>query len=273
MEGNAEETIMTKVCRILIPLLIAMISATLVTTIVSSPKLQEPSLSYLEDSQKQVMKLAGAAVGASTAITVMPGDTATPVAQKLADLSGYFVIILAALYLEKYLFMVMANIGFRFLIPIACVLFAVGQVKWKHALRSAATKLLVLTLSLYLAVPCSTYIAGMVMTESEASIDETIEQAQKASGELKATAEKSRDSDGTLIEKVFNAVSGGVSKVTHEFEDILSSFLNSIAVLLITSCAIPIIVLVVLVLILKSMFNIPVSIPALPYRQGKEGED
>ena len=51
-----------------------------------------------------ILGLLAASATTSTAITVLPGDAASPIAEKLMDLSTYFMIVLAAIYLEKYLF-------------------------------------------------------------------------------------------------------------------------------------------------------------------------
>lgn len=43
------------------------------------------------------------ATATSALITLIPGDVGTPIAEKVADLSGYLLIVLCAVYLEKYL--------------------------------------------------------------------------------------------------------------------------------------------------------------------------
>ena len=65
-----------------------------------------------------------ASTAASAAITLLPGDAATPIAEKLADISGYFLLALCAIYLEKYLLTVTAYATFRLLVPAACLLLA-----------------------------------------------------------------------------------------------------------------------------------------------------
>ncbi len=47
------------------------------------------------------LELTAAATAASAAITLIPGDAGTPIADKLADLSSYFLIVVCAIYLEK----------------------------------------------------------------------------------------------------------------------------------------------------------------------------
>ena len=67
----------------------------------SDPAYHQASIDALAEKQETVLELTAASTAASAAITLLPGDTATPIAEKLADLSGYFLIVLCAIFLEK----------------------------------------------------------------------------------------------------------------------------------------------------------------------------
>ena len=84
-------------------IIIGILSATVVTNWSTATKTHEKSVAVLDEKKEDVLKLTGAAMSSSAAITLIPGDVATPIAEKLADLSGYFLIVLCAVYLEKYL--------------------------------------------------------------------------------------------------------------------------------------------------------------------------
>ena len=62
----------------------------------SDPAYHQASIDALAEKQETVLELTAASTAASAAITLLPGDTATPIAEKLADLSGYFLIVLCA---------------------------------------------------------------------------------------------------------------------------------------------------------------------------------
>lgn len=83
----------------------------------ASAETHAASLTALEEKQSTVLELAAASTAASAAITLLPGDAATPIAEKLADISGYFLLALCAIYLEKYLLTVTAYAAFRLLVP------------------------------------------------------------------------------------------------------------------------------------------------------------
>ena len=66
-------------------------------------KINAHAIQSLDDKKTTALELTAAATAASAAITLIPGDAGTPIADKLADLSSYFLIVVCAIYLEKYL--------------------------------------------------------------------------------------------------------------------------------------------------------------------------
>ena len=83
----------------------------------SDPAYHQASIDALAEKQETVLELTAASTAASAAITLLPGDAATPIAEKLADLSGYFLIVLCAIFLEKYLLTITSYVSFTILIP------------------------------------------------------------------------------------------------------------------------------------------------------------
>ena len=113
----------------------------------TQPSTYQNSLDTLQGKQETVLELTAVSAAASTAITVLPGDVATPIADKLADLSGYFLIVL-----EKYLLTITASATFHVLIPLSCALCAAyvlstkrffGELAWKVACFGFAIVLVV----------------------------------------------------------------------------------------------------------------------------------
>jgi hypothetical protein len=110
---------------ILIALLsIALLSIFVVSKIVTAPSFNAATIKSLDDKKVTVMKLAAAAAASSTAISLIPGDTAMPIANQIAELSPYFIAVLGAILLEKMLIAVVGYVSFTFIIPSACFLGA-----------------------------------------------------------------------------------------------------------------------------------------------------
>ena len=69
------------------------------------------------------------------------GGCRNSIANKLADLSSYFLIVLCAIYLEKYLVTITGYAAFKILVPIACVFFLRVSVVEERDIASGRTEI------------------------------------------------------------------------------------------------------------------------------------
>ena len=270
-----------KILFALIPIVIALLSFFVIARFTSSTEFNAKTIQSLDDKKTTVMELAAASTAASAAITLIPGDVGTPIANKLADLSSYFLIVLCAIYLEKYLVTITGYAAFKILVPIACVFFS-GYLLWrKEILRVVAQKFLLFGLAVYLVIPASVKVADMIETTYASSIESTIETAKQTTDEIesetgesgqvddKNSNEKSQsdsDSDskenaGGFFSGLFNKVQEGVSTATANVENVLNNFIEALAILLVTSCLIPILVLIFFVWLVKMLLGLNIDIP------------
>ena len=270
-----------KILFALIPIVIALLSFFVIARFTSSTEFNAKTIQSLDDNKTTVMELAAASTAASAAITLIPGDVGTPIANKLADLSSYFLIVLCAIYLEKYLVTITGYAAFKILVPIACVFFS-GYLLWrKEILRVVAQKFLLFGLAVYLVIPASVKVADMIETTYASSIESTIETAKQTTDEIesetgesgqvddKSSNEKSQsdsDSDskenaGGFFSGLFNKVQEGVSTATANVENVLNNFIEALAILLVTSCLIPILVLIFFVWLVKMLLGLNIDIP------------
>lgn len=270
-----------KIIFALIPIVIALLSFFVIARFTSSTEFNAKTIQSLDDKKTTVMELAAASTAASAAITLIPGDVGTPIANKLADLSSYFLIVLSAIYLEKYLVTITGYAAFKILVPIACVFFS-GYLLWrKEILRVVAQKFLLFGLAVYLVIPASVKVADMIETTYASSIESTIETAKQTTDEIesetgesgqvddKSSNEKSQsdsDSDskenaGGFFSGLFNKVQEGVSTATVNVENVLNNFIEALAILLVTSCLIPILVLIFFVWLVKMLLGLNIDIP------------
>jgi hypothetical protein len=270
-----------KILFALIPIVIALLSFFVIARFTSSTEFNAKTIQSLDDKKTIVMELAAASTAASAAITLIPGDVGTPIANKLADLSSYFLIVFSAIYLEKYLVTITGYAAFKILVPIACVFFS-GYLLWrKEILRVVAQKFLLFGLAVYLVIPASVKVADMIETTYASSIESTIETAKQTTDEIesetgesgqvddKSSNEKSQsdsDSDskenaGGFFSGLFNKVQEGVSTATANVENVLNNFIEALAILLVTSCLIPILVLIFFVWLVKMLLGLNIDIP------------
>ena len=80
----------------------------------------------LKGLQKKAIELSGTATALASGIAAIPGDSTTPIANKVADVAGYMVIVYAVIIIEKYLLTLTGFVAFKILLPIGCILWAAG---------------------------------------------------------------------------------------------------------------------------------------------------
>lgn len=231
-----------KILFALIPIVIALLSFFVIARFTSSTEFNAKTIQSLDDKKTTVMELAAASTAASAAITLIPGDVGT---------------------------------------PIACVFFS-GYLLWrKEILRVVAQKFLLFGLAVYLVIPASVKVADMIETTYASSIESTIETAKQTTDEIesetgesgqvddKSSNEKfqsdsdsdSKENAGGFFSGLFNKVQEGVSTATANVENVLNNFIEALAILLVTSCLIPILVLIFFVWLVKMLLGLNIDIP------------
>ena len=210
---------------------------------------------------------------ASAAITLLPGDTATPIAEKLADLSGYFLIVLCAIFLEKYLLTITSYVSFTILIPAACALgiAALFSEKLRAALGKLAWHLLLFALAIAFAIPAGVKVSSMIEDTYRASIEETIANAEQTTEDIQSatsgeTDEGEKSGLSGLFSKVTEGITGVATAAVEQLKTVLNRFIEALAVMLVTSCLIPILVLLFFAWLVKLMLGI--DLPPLRVKLG-----
>ena len=152
--------------------IVALVVLALLSGFVARPhfadtKTWDSTIEVIDQKKGNVLALTASCVALSAGITALPGDTGTPVAEQLAQLSGNLGIVLAVLYLEKYLLTILWSVGLGILIPFALVLFAVslgihGRWSTSTVLRRVATRVLVVAVIGMALVPASVWVSQKV---------------------------------------------------------------------------------------------------------------
>ena len=281
-------------------LLVAILSITVVGKYVSAPENHQKTIASLDEKKQTVMELTAASTVTSALITLLP---ATPIAEKMADVSGYLLVVLCAIYLEKYLVTITGYVAFTYLIPIACGLWMLNLIFANATVRKLAAKLAVFGLAISLVVPASVKISDLIGDTYQAQIEATIEDAKNTQSILEnsgvvddtnatettgiGTTEASETVTGNVQEKENNN-SGSVSNIFDWAKDAISSakdsvanvvenvkisteelvqkvenslnhFIEAVAVMIITSCVIPMLVLLLFFWMVKIVLDVDLS--------------
>ena len=137
-----------KILSIVLPIIIALFSIFVLAKPASTPSTYKKTIASLDEKKTTVMELTAASTAVSAAITLIPGDTGTPIAEKLVDLSTYFLVVLCAIYLEKYM-LTLAGYGvFKVLIPAICILFIVNAFRKSETCERLMKKIGIFSLAL-----------------------------------------------------------------------------------------------------------------------------
>ncbi len=232
-----------KTCaKIALLLLLAVISLTRIAPFMADPSNHRHSIEQTEEKIGAVITLSGGAAATSATLSLLPGDLGTPLAEQLAEMATYFLLILSALYLEKFLITISAHIAFSVMIPAACLLWCLSILLKKKFLRTIALKIALMGMVIFLIVPASILLSDMVYQTQADTVNGTIEEYNNLD------IDGNTDSGGAID-------TGGISGTTIDsISSFLGDMLESLAVMIVTSCVIPILVFVFLAWIIKIVF-------------------
>ncbi len=242
----------------------------------SSPEAHADVFATIDEKIDNVLTLTAGSAGASALISAIPGDAGSPIAEKLMDLSTGFLIVLAALFLEKYLITIFSAAALGFALPVAALLGVAfvwmrGRSPWAKPSLIVGGKLTALGVVLLLAIPTSTWVTNQIDTTYETSMQESIERAEQLSeGAAQIEEEGSKKGDEGIIDAVtgfftgiFDTVSKGVGGMVDGAKDALNQFIESLAVMLVTSCLIPILVLLFYFWVAKIVLGVNIDVPTV----------
>ena len=258
------EQTLKKILLVTVLVLLALVSFLFLADRASSPQTHTGTMQSIDGKIETVLKLTATSTVASAGISAIPGDTATPIANKLADFSEYFLVILCVLYAEKYLLTIIGAGTFKILIPLACCLAAVGLYCWPKTMKRLAVKFAVVGLALYLVIPLSIRVSDMIYQVYQQSIDTTISSAEELNEDTSVLLEAAEDQG--LISSILDRLSESAESLTSRAADILNRFIETLAVMIVTSCVIPILVLLFMLWIIKLLTGIKLPAP-LPRQQ------
>jgi hypothetical protein len=177
--------------------------------------------------------------------------------------------VICALYLEKYLLTITGFTAFTLLIPVACAVLIAAVLSEKKSLYELSAKIALFGLMIFLLVPASVKVSNMIETTYRESIDATIANAQQTTEEIEEAAgaegqEASGNENANWWEKFTQGVTDTISVKTEEFRDMLNSMMEAFAVMLVTSCVIPILVLVFFAWLVKTILSVNLGAAGTP---------
>lgn len=256
-------------------IILALVSLFPVREVAATPETYSAVIQTLDEKKSNVMALMAASTVASAGVSLLPDDTGTPIAEKLVDLSSNFAIVLGMIYLEKYLLTILGTAAFGMLVPAACVLLAFATILYRRSYSSfgcarIATRLILLSVVLVATIPTSVAITNQIDATFEESFaaSEVTQEAESGDAE-QVTDEDERGFDPIAfiqgipdaLASIPETVADGVTSVSEDICNQVNRLIEQFAVMIVTSCVIPILVLLFFLWMANVLLGIDVSAP------------
>lgn len=249
----------------LILALIIILSCTVIGNKFTDPATYSHTIEVLDHNRTTVLGLTAASAAASAAVSALPDDICSPLSQEISEFTTYFLMILSVIYLEKYLLTILGAAACYLLIPAGCSALLVNCFFPKGMLRTIGTKLLVFGAAVLLVIPTSVWVSDQINAIYSESIELTVQSAGAVSENLIGEVTADGSENTTVIDEakaLLGDLSGSVAGVVDQFKNLLNRFIEATAVLVVTTCLIPILVILFFLWIVKTLFSVPMIFPA-----------
>ena len=228
------------------------------------------TIEVIDAKKNNVLALTTSTIALSAAISALPDDTGTPVAEQLTQLSGNLGIVLAVLYLEKYLLTILGFLSLGVLGPAAFMLLAIsllahGRLSTGHTLFILGIRLLLIGVIAIAVVPASVWVTQRIDETYQISISQ--EESEGSAEKSKPTDSESQenknfwDSIASGAAQLVSNLKDGIKSVTDGVVEQVTNLIEGAIVMIVTSCLVPLLVLAVFLWMGHSLMGIDVSAP------------
>ena len=209
----------------------------------------------IDERKDTVTGLVAASALVSTGISLIPDDTATPIATQIAEAADYLMIVLGVLYLEKYLLPILGGLSTVLLIPVGCIM-SIIYIKGTRAqkLKEVIDRVLIAAVAVVFVIPISVGVTNLIEAVYQESITNSINQVMIIEEEIEGESAAERN----FWEQLTDAAGKAISGVTHTVEwakNAMSRFVEAIVMLIIVNCVIPVMTAVAFLWIVKMLMK------------------
>lgn len=212
-----------------------------------------------------------AATAGSVAISLLPGDIGTAISEKLADIAGFFMLVIGAIMLEKIMLAFSGFIVFKIIIPLSFAVLLFFIWTGKKELFVFSFKCFIFGIILMTAIPVSLTFSNLVEANFANTVAQSIVETEQNTAKIDSTiqeinneSEKRKwyDIPGKIADAVKNFASEIGKKAKAALEQAQKMFkdlANVLVTMVITVCVIPLLTIIAFGLLIKSMFGIDVA--------------
>ena len=236
-------------------LIIALLSMTVISKIATSPESYTSTIQSIDEKKATVMGVAASATATSMTLAAIPVEATKPIANQIMDLSSYLLIVVCALVLEKSLLTVIGYMSFNILVPVSCVLLGIYTFVKKQMFKVLALKFIVFAMVIVTIIPFSMKVSDMIYEANKTTVE-------NATTKLEVSIVEPVDEENeSWINKMIDTIDKSVSVAGEKTKEILNSFIDAIALFIITYCALPIVIFLLVIWVVNLLFGLNIPIP------------
>lgn len=252
-----------KICVVMCVIFI-ILSVTLGAKVINNPSVYKGTIDSLDKKTETVIKLTGLATATSAAITALPGDTGTTIADHLMDMNSGLLIVLVALFIEKYM-LTLLGMAVPFIIAVALLFIILGIWRENRKLASKSGSFIVAAVLSITVIPAGVWMSDEITRIYGINLDEVVQSGEEAKNLTEDTAKSTDEPEeeqsilesiASVISDLKDMVAGAVTGALDKAADFLKNLTESLAVLIVTTCVIPIVTLIGSLWIIKWIIGV-----------------
>ena len=122
-------------------------------------------------------------------------------------------------------------------------------------------KFALFALALYFVIPASIKVSDIIYDTYQVSINTTIEMAEQLAEDTEELAEAQEEEDEGVLAGLWNRITETTDNLTEQAAKTLNRFVETLAVMIVTSCIIPLLVLFFFLWIIRMVTGIEINVP------------
>ena len=244
--------------------ILVLISAFIVGPWAGNTRNLESVTRVLHQTKEQTTALNLTVTVVSAAITLLPDDAATPIANEISQLSDPLMLSLCALYLMEYTLPFLERLAFTVLIPIGLACLAFSLYWRKNSLQRIGWKFILVAAICAGLIPLSTQLISSIYEIFDSSINATKTKVDTI--HITFSQMLGEGTNGDVLKLIENYAKG-IGSLLDFLKSALGLLIDAVATLVITSCVIPLATAALAIWGIKSIIAYPAHpAPILPGR-------
>lgn len=212
-------------------------------------------IEYLDSKRDTVLSISAASATTSTLLSLLPDDTATPIANKLSDVTEYSLLVVAVIYTEKYLVTALPWLALTWIIPGACICYLVAIAysyfqKKRCFLEKISYASVLIGMVMLMIMPLSIGVSQQIQKTYDAEITAKLEEASSVTENLYQYEETD-----SWLDKAISTVTDTIEYAKVALTTSANNFIEGLGILIVTCFVIPLVTALIIVGLCKMLIS------------------